>query len=306
MRALIFFALIIVVLSLSCSSYTDAADGATPDVYSANTANLLFQSGFEKGVYLGDLYNDEGATWFQDIKGSDYENFFWPINLWRTTGTFQVLVDSWNDSREFIHNEIVTVKGHSGNSSRVMQSTILKDQHEWTQDPYIFLDAVEDGDLYISYWLRFPDNIGEVLGDGTDDDGWCTFFEWKTSGDYRTAVYVYVEEGIPYWYVHGDNVAKDNYGRYREYWAIENRSIPVPEDEWFKVEFFWHRSRENDGRFWWAVNGDVIADYHGPNKRKKPIDRIMLFTTYSGKYPLTQWVDDIEIWDGFPPGVPDF
>ncbi len=111
-----------------------------------------------------------------------------PINLWGTTGTFQVLVDSWNDSREFIHNEIITVEGHNGNPRRVMQSTIFKDQHEWTQNPYVFLDAVEDGDFYISCWLIFLDNLGEVLGEGTDD-----------------------------------------------------------------------------GRFWWAVNGEVIADYHGPN-----------------------------------------
>jgi len=153
------------------------------------------------------LYSDEGATWFQDIKGSDNEDFSLPINLWGTTGTFQVLVDSWNNSREFIHNEIITVEGHNGNPRRVMQSTIFKDQHEWTHNPYVFLDAVEDGDFYISCWLIFLDNLGEVLGEGTDDEGWCTFSEWKTSGDYRTAAYVYVEGGIPFWYVHGDNVA---------------------------------------------------------------------------------------------------
>ena len=90
--------------------------------------------------------------------------------------------------------------------------------------------------------------------------GNCTpFFEWKTSDDYRTAAYVYAEEGISCCYVHGDNVAKDNYGKYREYWAIENRSIPVSED---------------DGRFWWAVNGDVIADYHGPNKKRSRLTEL--------------------------------
>jgi hypothetical protein len=68
----------------------------------------------------------------------------------------------------------------------------------------------------------------------------------------------------------------------------------------FLVEFFWHRSTGNDGRFWWAVNGKVIVDHHGPNKILKPIDRGMLFTVYSEKYPLSQYVDDIAIWGGFP------
>jgi hypothetical protein len=212
-----------------------------------------------------------------------------------------VLVDSSVTPSEYIQNEIITMEGHNGNQTKVMHSKILKYDEEWTQDPYIIEDAVEDGDLYVKYWLKFPDNLRDKLGDGTNDDGWCTFFEWKTSGDYRIAAYVYIEEdGKPYWYLHGDNVAKDNYKPYKEFWYEKNRKIPVPEDEWFLVEFFWHRSTEDDGRFWCSINKKVIADHYGPNKLKKPINRIMLFTVYAGKYPFQQWVDDIEIRDNFP------
>lgn len=265
------------------------------------SAKLLFESGFEEGVYLEEPYEEGGSTWVQAIKGSD-SSFSWPIKIWDSKGAFQVLVDSSVNSKEYIQNRIVTTKGHNGNPTRVMRSEVLKNDTSWTQDPYIIQDATEQGDLYVKYWLKLPNNLAKRLGDGTKDDGWCTFFEWKTAGDYRVAVYVYVDEDKkPYWFVHGDNVANQNF-TYKEYWSKENRTVPVPEDKWFMVEFFWHRSTQSDGRFWWAVNGKVVVDYHGANKIKKQIDRIMLFTVYAEKYPLRQEVDDIEIWNGFPCG----
>jgi len=270
----------------------------------AKSPTLLFKSGFEKGVYLGKPYHDGGGTWFQDIKGSDHPEFSWPIQLWESNATFQVLVDSSLNPSNYISNEIISTAGHNDTLSRVMRSTIHKAAEGWTQDPYILMDAKEKGDLYIKYWLRMPENLPQVLGDGSNDDGWCTFFEWKTATDYRIAAYIYVDDqNKPYWYVHGDNVASDaDDFVYNEFWYRENHAYPVPENKWFMVEFFWHRSTGDDGRFWWAVDGNIITDYHGSNKIKDPIDRIMFFTVYSGKYPLSQEVDDIEIWDGFPCG----
>jgi len=266
-------------------------------------AKLLFKSGFEEGVYLDKPYADEGGVWYQDIKGSDVEGFSFPINIWETKGIFQVLVDSEVNASAYIQNKIITTKGHDGMQTRVLSSHILKSDKSWTQDPYILMDAKEDGDLYVSYWLKLPKDLLSVLGDGSNDDGWCTFFEWKTSDDYRIAAYVYIEDDTPYWYVHGDNVANQKIKvPYDEYWFRENKAVAVPEGEWFKVEFFWHRSTGKDGRFWWAVDGNVIVDYHGANKIKESIDRIMLFTVYAEKYPLRQLVDDVEIWDGFPCG----
>jgi len=260
---------------------------------------LLFESGFEEGVYLEEPYNFGDSSWYQDIKGSD-SAFTWPIELWETTGVFQVLVDSERDASKFIRNEIVSTIGHDDQETRVLKSTIFKADEEWTQDPYILMDAKESGDLYVKYYIKFPQNLVEALGDGTNDDGWCTFFEWKTPSDYRIAVYIYIEDGVPFWYVHGDNAAKDGYDVYEEYWFEENRHVLVPNDEWFLVEYFFHRSEKSDGRFLFKVNSEVVVDYYGPNKIEESIDRIMLFTVYSEKYPLIQLVDDIEIWDGIP------
>jgi hypothetical protein len=71
-----------------------------------------------------------------------------------------------------------------------------------------------------------------------------------------------------------------------------------------KFEVFWHRSGGNDGRVWMAANGQVIVDRYGPNMgvNNAPINRIMLSTLYSSTaFPIYQWIDDVEMWDGFPP-----
>ena len=290
-----------VILSLSLLS-SQIADAET-------NSKLLFKSGFGKGVSLETPWNDGGGCWEQEIKGKEASSqFSWPARIWGATGHFQVLVDSSLKSDEYIKNSLVTIKSHDGTVKQVLHQKIFKRDTGWTQDPLMFSDdegkISEKGDLYVKYWLKFPANIVKYLGDGSgEDDGWCTFFEWKTAGDYRIAAYVYTDpesNSIPYWYVHGDNVAKDNFGKYREYWSEENHTIPVPEDRWFKVEFFWHRSTKADGRFWWSIDNNVIVDHYGPNKKSKPINRIMLFTLYAAKYPFEQWVDDVEIRDGFP------
>jgi hypothetical protein len=37
--------------------------------------------------------------------------------------------------------------------------------------------------------------------------------------------------------------------------------------------------------------------------RNLPINRILAPLLYSGSaMPIYQWVDDLEVWDGFPPG----
>jgi hypothetical protein len=268
--------------------------------HSVYSQSLLFKSSFEEGVSINDPYYDsiDSGTWWQDIVGSDNPEFSWPIRLWGETGRFQVLVDAKLPSNEYIQNTIEVVNNSLGIPTRALHQNILKKAEGWTQNPYIVETKKEGGDIYIKYLLKYDKNLVELLG----SDGWLTFFEWKTKGDYRIAAYIY--EGLDknlYWYVHGDNEANGGL-EYEEFWYEEDHIHPVPVGEWFSVEFFWHRSTGDDGRFWWAVNGEVIADHKGPNKLSEPINRLMLFNTYSNSNNLEQWVDDIEIWDGFPCG----
>jgi hypothetical protein len=182
-----------------------------------------------------------------------------------------------------------------------------------------------------------PTGPGVYSNGGT----WRSFFGFKTGasapaggfpgndGDYRVEAYVLTgcHPGLtqrqippcvginpnpqPFWGVVGDNNAgcDPSLCPPTNQWVETNTAVPVPDDgQWSKVEVFWHRSSGADGRVWIAINGAVICDHRGPNVggaslSPRPINRIMISPLYSGgRFPIYQWVDDIQIWDrGFPP-----
>jgi len=160
--------------------------------------------------------------------------------------------------------------------------------------------------MYIRYWLKLQPNFQTLMSNGSGWN-WRVVFEFKTAGDYRVIAQIQPDPGgynggRPWWRVLGDNNANGGLA-YQSFWDLQNTTVPVPIDQWFKVEVFWHRSSGSDGRVWMAINGQTIADHLGPNKgvNNKPINRIMVHQVYSSSpYPIYQWVDDLEIWDGFP------
>jgi len=74
--------------------------------------------------------------------------------------------------------------------------------------------------------------------------------------------------------------------------------------QWFRVEIFAHRSSGADGRVWMAVNGQTLVNRYGSNMgvNNLPWNRIFASLNYSSgqSLPAYQWLDDLEIWDGFP------
>ena len=142
-------------------------------------------------------------------------------------------------------------------------------------------------------------------------NNWRSIFFWKTvASDYRIEAYVSTStlihpDGTPHWYIRGDRTANTG-GNYKEDWVVRNTDISVPIGKWFMVEFYWHRSTHEEGRIFWAVNGQVIADHKGSNlgNRHNHINRISPFGVYTrpAVYPARQWIDDVEIWDDFPCG----
>jgi len=261
-------------------------------------AELIFKSSFEEGVYLlpPDREGSLNTSW-QDIKGSDYPGFSWPIKLQGEKGKFQMIVDS-KDVNRYIENKIISTKDIDNNNSRVLHQIIKeKEKENCTQDPYVIHINKEQKKLYIRYSLKFSKNLKTKLG----KDGWLTFFEFKTDSDYRVAIYIYEDKNEKlYWYAHGDNVVLDD-RPYKEFWSEENRDVKVPTDQWFDVEIFWNRSKHSTGRVWMAIDGKKVIDYKGATKLKDKIHQIMLFTNYSNA-PIEQWVDNIEIWNDYPCG----
>jgi len=267
---------------------------ASPTEPPNTSPQLLFSSGFEEGVYLEPPNDDTPIGNYQLIHGTDSETgFSFPVQiLGATTGGLHFIDD---DNFQALENEIQTVIGHDGELTRALYSIERYDLGV-TQCPYEILDIVEGReDLYIRYWMKID---SESL---TQPDQWRAIFEWKSkeyaSGDgFRLIAFIYTDEtGPPYWHWQGDATPEE------QIWEIDNKEIPVPQDEWFLTEYYWHWSEGEDGRALWKINGQVVGDHYGPTTRNsQPIDFIMLTQIYGDANPKYQWVDDIEIWDGIP------
>ena len=281
MKNIFFLGLIAMVLFFSCDK--DESDQKEP--------KLLFKSGFENGVSLSDFdpENDD----YQYIVGGDVDGFSWPIDVLGANYAESGLHYVDSDNGEALISEIQTVTGHDGTETRALYNKELYDV-EATQCPYEILDLTEGNkDLYVKYWIKIDAESTQ------QSDKWRTFFEWKTKDyaagtGFRLISFIYTdEEGAPYWHWQGDANPQNSV------WEIDNRDIPVPLDEWFLTEFYWHWSEGDDGRALWKINGQVVGDHYGPTTlNSKPIDFIMLTQIYGDANPKHQWIDDIEIWDG--------
>jgi len=254
---------------------------------------LLFKSGFESGVYIDNTAYEDNED-YRYIKGTDNEtNFSWPISILGASESALHYID--DENHQAVQSEIKTVIGHNGDSTKALFNIEHYDTGV-TQCPYEILNITEGTkDLYIKYWIKM-DSASLVK-----PDMWRTFFEYKTKDygknrGFRLIAFIYTDnDGIPYWVWQGDKNSET------PIWEIENRTVPVPINEWFLTEFYWHWSEGDDGRTLWKINGQTIGDHYGPTTRKsKPIDFIILTQIYGNANPKYQWIDDIEIWDGIP------
>ncbi len=263
------------------------------DDVNTKSPKLLFKSGFEEGVSILDF--DEDNYDYRYIQGSDVDGFSWPIDVLGCNVQESGLHYVDSDNNQAILSRIETVIGHEGFATKALYNKEFYNTDN-TQLPYEILDITEGKkDLYVKYWIKL-DRESNIK-----PDIWRTFFEWKTKDysegtGFRLISYIYTDnDGVPYWHWQGDANPQN------AVWEIDNRDIPVPLDEWFLTEFFWHWSEGNDGRALWKINGQVVGDHYGSTTlNSKPIDFIMLTQIYGNSNPKHQWIDDIEIWDGLP------
>jgi hypothetical protein len=295
------------------------------------TAKKLFASNFSKGVYLSDLYgyypNGKGA--WQDLKGVDSETgYTWsPAALSKNipgtifTGVQWITYASSTpeEIKSSLSSEIREVTGPQGAPVNELFTAVNKKgplgvgsaQAEFMiSRDHRYGDVT---DMYITYWAKHPADLIDKLDPSVSSGNWHAQFEFKTggyentgNGDYRIQTTIIKNtEGKLYWMSKGDNVANGPWPRI-DYWIERNYEIPVPLDKWFKFEVFWHRSTGADGRYWAAVDGQVLVDHKGPNMGdyNLPINRIFFAPAYSGgNTPVESHVTGLEIWDGFPCGV---
>ena len=294
----------------------------------SGSAQALFRSGFEGLTALLPLVDCWGTGCWQDLGGLDsLTSFSWPPQLWGGGGKLLLLTEPATSTAltigDRMFNRIESVVGPRGSQTRSLFQQIsynvngtIGQGSSSEQNEFQFLPRQEQGDLYLSYWLKLqPDLVQKMATDYWGNNGtWRAIFAFKTggqtawggpanNGDYRVEAYVRSSGGQLFWSILGDNNAGGGAPLVNN-WYLENRNIPVPVGEWFKLEFFWHRSNGSDGRIWMAANGQLVADRRGPNMGawNLPINRIIAPMLYTGSaMPVYQWVDDLEVWDGFPP-----
>ncbi len=255
---------------------------------------LLFKSGFENGVYIDPTAYVDNED-YRFIRGLDLQTgFSWPISVLGASNSALHYIE--DDNHQAVNAQIMKTIGHNGDSTMVLFQKENYAFHEDTQCPYEILDIADgSSDLYIKFWIKL-DSLSL-----TQVDKWRTFFEYKTkdyaSGDgFRLISYIYTDlSGNPYWHFQGDRDPV-NY-----LWEIDNTSVPVPMNEWFETEFYWHWSEGDDGYVMWKVNGQLIGEHSGPTTRNsKSLDFIILSQIYGDANPKYQYVDDIEIWNKVP------
>lgn len=317
----------VIFLFVISSVYTQnglAADLTTGSVSTpSSTANLLFRSNFGSGITLGPLYGFSTYGAWQAINGTDKETgYLWPVSALSSnfSGIQLITVDPITPSTigNYITNEIRSVTGPDGDLvSEIFQQVKIKGVTGTggSQAPFVINRPWNIGDvndLYITYWFKYQADLETQLDSVVPSANWRTHFEFKTggyantwTGDYRIIINVIKgTDGQLYWVTKGDNVANGPFAPL-DYWREENRTVPVPVDKWSKFEVYWHRSSGSDGRYWAAVDGQVIVDHRGPNMGdyNLPITRIIVSNPYSGGHiTVDNHLTKLQIWDGFPCG----
>jgi hypothetical protein len=251
-------------------------------------ATQLFSTGFDSSVTLGTRQVNSNTEALQEILNAG--------TVWGGTPKIQMLSGAGNYDTVF-SNALATTTGRDGQQTRALHLDVNSRPADYTQSPLLFEPKSEPGDFYMSAWMRLPDNLWSLLGSG----GWMTTLpEWKSAGDFRVFSSINaLSNGKLAWNMKWDSNANGNVPL-QTFWSETNTSVPVPTGEWFKVEFFTHRSN-SDGRTWMKVNGETVFDHTGDNigVNNAPINRIFLGNPYANK-PVDVWIDDVQIWDGVP------
>lgn len=231
----------------------------------------------------------------------------------------------------YLANEVQQMTGPAGNQIYALHQIVkdnspYRDQTGVGQNSWNPVRNGPDADFYFSYWMMFQSDLAtQITG---PHESWRTVTELKTGGNSNHRIGVWIQkdaDGKLYWEIQGDGAPNSSYQRFW-YKKVPSTTVPIPVGKWFKFEVFCHRGTNGgtDGRYWVAVNGQVLADYKAGGTGftvtfpgtlgsmypvnpvlpiSDPIDRLFFTNVYSGgKDNAEQWVTDLEIWDGWPCG----
>lgn len=279
-------------LCMMMALITGCEDKGEPDVTPiVDTSQVLFSSGFETDTFISPVKDS-----YQVIRGTDSETgFTWPIGI---LGSDFGGIHRINDDNGFaIDNYLDSVIGPFGTETTALFQRVNYDV-EVTQTPYQINNIkTNPKELSMRYWLKIDDN--SVMG----PDKWRALWEFKTkrynfssTDGFRMIAFIATDDnGAPYWLLQGDRNPTE------PIWQERNYEVPIPREEWFKVEYLIRWSKGADGYAAMKVNDQLIAEHSGPTTANgDDLDFIILTQVYGNTHPMHQWVDDIEILNYFP------
>lgn len=289
--------------------------------------HLLFKSGFEPNTALGPLGGQTGG-YTQPLTGTDTSTgFSW--NSFPFGATIGVHDNGESDplSNHFF-NSIQTVTGHNGTSTQALflDITGYTDFTCCPQAPLLMTPSSSTPiqQIYVSYWVLLPSSLATQLQNVSSGYGYEQTY-WKSNDDYREKINLdrsanssvlhagisadalgkaqSIGNGCPY----TDPItgASDNDCNWFFY-QTDNTEYPFPIGQWVRVEYFIRRLHGPGGRFSAAIDGHIIGDYeywgtsYGIDNEE--IADLGIANLYSPYFPMSQTLDDLEIWDDMPCG----
>lgn len=295
------------------------ATSVDPPPQDSDPAGLLFRSGFEADTRVEPIDRGADGDFFQHLSGVDHSTSYeWPLTLWQaravTTGIHSI-VGSGNRVSSYVNNYLETVTGHAGQSTRALRMGISGPSPRFCCVQSMFqISGMQQpvNSVYVRAWMKLNPEV-PAQAQANRRDFWRTLFELKTLHDYRLATFIVANatDGLS-WRATADNNTDGSRPPCppNSCWTEDNTSYPARVDEWFLMEFYLQRSTGADGRFFWAVNGNVLLDHYGPTfgAYQENVHFLAISALYGdGKNmsPAYQWLDDLEIWDRPPcPSLP--
>ncbi len=272
-------------------------------------SRLLFASNFEGNVQFGAPYSCGSTSCYQKIEGYDqttgfdWANFATPINA--DYRGHLIVGTTFTNISDYHDNQVMTTIGRHGTETRAARFKIIETPTGAAQNTFgYFRSNVEPGTerMYWRYWIRMEADLVDKMG----LSGWVSFWSWKIgTSTYRLTAQIWTtSSGVPRWMIQGDSGAGTS--DYVRHFRVFNDVVPIPQGEWAKVEVFYDRN--GSGRVWTAINGQVLWDIV-PKDPLGRLDRNITngtFLTVRGTSSRDTtarevWVDELEIWDNFPP-----
>lgn len=289
-------------------------------------SKLILKSGFEKNTEIEVFKNGHFFTGEDKSSG-----FSWDDN--QLNGRLNFFYLAGDQPEKYVETRIDNVRGHDNKKTRAVYMAVKNDLHGdgfgmVTRNELSYFPDSPLKEGYVSLWMKLQDDLLDKLPktkrshqlDYYQLDSWRMLMEIKEpnsgvskkgrgTNNYRMSFFMTRDSltNKMYWLLRGEMPQPVRLID----WEIENKSVEVPIGEWFKMEVYFRKDRTN-GRIWWAINNQEIADYRG--RTEHPDNPMPVkFWSFAKLYqdekwfepgPVYQWIDDLEYWTGFPLGHP--